>query len=76
MEVVTFSIGIQRKDYNLFAPGPAGTGKQALVRRHVEARTATCLALLSGPRGMKNRDLFRVCLILRQQPAGNKVRPK
>jgi len=40
VEAVNFGIGIQRTGYNLFALGPAGTGKQAFVRRHVEARAA------------------------------------
>jgi lon-related putative ATP-dependent protease len=41
VEAVNFGIGIQRDGYNLFALGPAGTGKQAFLRRHVEARAAT-----------------------------------
>jgi lon-related putative ATP-dependent protease len=40
VEAVNFGIGIQRNGYNLFALGPSGTGKQAFVRRHVEARAA------------------------------------
>jgi lon-related putative ATP-dependent protease len=40
VEAVNFGIGIQRNGYNLFALGPAGTGKQAFLRRHVEARAA------------------------------------
>jgi len=40
VEAVNFGIGIQRDGYNLFALGPAGTGKQAFVCRHVEARAA------------------------------------
>jgi len=39
-EAVNFGIGIQRNGYNLFALGPAGTGKQAFVSRHVESRAA------------------------------------
>jgi len=41
VEAVNFGIGIQRNGYNLFALGPSGTGKQAFVSRHVEARAAT-----------------------------------
>jgi len=41
VEAVNFGIGIRRNGFNLFALGPAGTGKQAFVRRHVEARAAS-----------------------------------
>jgi lon-related putative ATP-dependent protease len=41
VEAVNFGIGIRRNGFNLFALGSAGTGKQAFVRRHVEARAVT-----------------------------------
>ena len=41
VEAVNLGIGIRRNGFNLFALGPAGTGKQAFVRRHVEARAAS-----------------------------------
>ncbi len=34
VEAVRFGIGIQHKGYNLFALGPTGTGKHALVQRY------------------------------------------
>jgi lon-related putative ATP-dependent protease len=36
VEAVRFGIGIQHKGYNLFALGPTGTGKHALVQRYAE----------------------------------------
>ena len=41
IKAVEFGIGIERQGYNLFALGPAGTGKRSLVRRYVEQRAAT-----------------------------------
>lgn len=41
IQAVEFGIGIERQGYNLFALGPAGTGKRSLVRRYVEQRAAT-----------------------------------
>ncbi len=40
VEAVNFGIGIQQDGYNLFALGPAGTGKQAFIRYYVETRAA------------------------------------
>ncbi len=40
VEAVRFGVGIRRDGYNLFAYGPAGTGKMALVRRYVEEQAA------------------------------------
>ena len=37
---VRFGIGIQRDGYNIFALGPAGTGKHSLVRHFLEERAA------------------------------------
>jgi len=39
-EAVNFGVGIQQDGYNLFALGPAGTGKQAFIRHYVETRAA------------------------------------
>jgi len=41
IEAVQFGIGIKHEGYNLFAYGPQGTGKSALVRRYLDARAAT-----------------------------------
>jgi len=41
VEAVRFGIGIEREGYNIFALGPAGTGKHSLVRRFLEQRAAT-----------------------------------
>jgi lon-related putative ATP-dependent protease len=38
MEAVRFGIGVQHAGYNLFALGPSGTGKYALIRSALEAR--------------------------------------
>ena len=40
VEAVRFGVGIRRDGYNMFAFGPAGTGKMALVRRYVEEQAA------------------------------------
>lgn len=40
---IDFGIGIRSKGYNLFAMGPAGTGRHAIVRQHLE-RQARSLA--------------------------------
>ncbi len=40
MRAVHFGIGIRHRGYNLFALGPAGTGKHALIRRTLEERAA------------------------------------
>ena len=41
VEAVNFGIGIQQKGYNLFALGPAGTGKQAFIQHVVETHAAS-----------------------------------
>jgi lon-related putative ATP-dependent protease len=41
IEAVNFGIGIQQKGYNLFALGPAGTGKQAFIQHVVETHAAS-----------------------------------
>jgi predicted ATP-dependent protease len=38
VDAVHFGIGIRNEGYNVFALGPAGTGKQAVVRGFLEAR--------------------------------------
>ena len=38
IDAVRFGIGIRRDGYNLFAFGPAGTGKQSLIRSALEAQ--------------------------------------
>ena len=40
VEAVRFGIGISREGYNLFALGPEGTGKYAVVRRYLERQAA------------------------------------
>ena len=40
VEAVDFGISIQQKGYNLFALGPAGTGKQAFIEHYVETHAA------------------------------------
>jgi lon-related putative ATP-dependent protease len=40
-EAVRFGLGIEHDGYNIFALGPAGTGKQFLVDRFLEERAAT-----------------------------------
>lgn len=40
VEAVRFGIGMEREGYNIFALGPAGTGKRSLVRRSFEQRAA------------------------------------
>ena len=40
VEAVNFGVGIQQDGYNLFALGPAGTGKQALIRHYIESRAS------------------------------------
>ena len=41
LEAIRFSIGMTRDGYNLFALGPPGLGKHAVVRRVIEERAAT-----------------------------------
>ncbi|MEZ5540972.1 MAG: ATP-binding protein [Pseudomonadota bacterium] len=41
VDAVRFGMGIRHKGYNLFALGPTGTGKHALVQRYAQARAAT-----------------------------------
>ncbi|NOZ29506.1 MAG: AAA family ATPase [Chloroflexi bacterium] len=41
VEAVQFGIGMEREGYNIFALGPAGTGKYTLVRQALEQRAAT-----------------------------------
>ena len=38
VEAIKFGVGIQAKGYNIFALGPTGTGKWALVHRYFEQR--------------------------------------
>jgi lon-related putative ATP-dependent protease len=38
---VNFGVGIQREGYNLYAMGPSGMGKHAMVRDALESRAAT-----------------------------------
>jgi len=40
VEAVNFGIGIQRNGYNLFALGPAGTGKQAFIQQYLETHAS------------------------------------
>jgi lon-related putative ATP-dependent protease len=40
LEAIRFGIGIQRRGYNLFALGPAGTGKHRVIRNYLAARAA------------------------------------
>ncbi len=40
VEAVNFGIGIQRNGYNLFALGPAGTGKQAFIQRYLQTHAS------------------------------------
>jgi predicted ATP-dependent protease len=41
VEAVQFGIGIRRQGYNLFSLGPAGIGKQTIVRGFLEQQAAT-----------------------------------
>jgi len=41
VEAVRFGIGIEQEGYNIFALGPAGTGKRSLVRQFFEQRAAS-----------------------------------
>jgi len=41
VESVRFGVGIEQKGYNIFALGPAGTGKHSLVRQFFEQRAAS-----------------------------------
>jgi lon-related putative ATP-dependent protease len=41
VEAVRFGIGIRRDGFNLFALGPEGTGKYAVVRHYLERQAAT-----------------------------------
>lgn len=41
VEAVRFGVGIERTGYNIFALGPAGTGKHSLVSQFLERRAAT-----------------------------------
>src|SRR5215510_8197240 len=41
VEAVRFGVGIRRKGFNLFALGPEGTGKYAVVRHYLERQAAT-----------------------------------
>jgi lon-related putative ATP-dependent protease len=40
VEAVRFGVGMEREGYNIFALGPAGTGRRALVRQYFEAQAA------------------------------------
>ena len=40
VEAVNFGVGIQQNGYNLFALGPAGTGKQAFIQHYIESRAS------------------------------------
>lgn len=41
LEAIRFGVGIKRDGFNIFAHGAPGTGKHALVRRHLEEAAAT-----------------------------------
>ena len=41
VEAVRFGVGIEQEGYNIFALGPAGTGKLSLVRQFFEQRAAS-----------------------------------
>jgi lon-related putative ATP-dependent protease len=41
VEAVRFGVGIRREGFNLFALGPEGTGKYAVVRHYLERQAAT-----------------------------------
>lgn len=41
VEAIKFGIGIRRKGYNLFAFGPAGSGKRTLAQRYAQQQAAT-----------------------------------
>jgi lon-related putative ATP-dependent protease len=41
VDAVRFGVSIRHEGYNLFALGPAGTGKYTLVRRYIEEQAAT-----------------------------------
>jgi lon-related putative ATP-dependent protease len=38
VEALRFGVGIRQEGYNVFALGPAGTGKRSMIRRHFEER--------------------------------------
>jgi hypothetical protein len=38
VDAIQFGIGMERTGYNIFALGPAGTGKQELLRQFFEQR--------------------------------------
>ena len=40
VKAIEFGIGMSRHGYNLFALGPSGTGRHALVQRYVEQQAA------------------------------------
>jgi hypothetical protein len=40
VEAVRFGIAIRREGYNLFALGPHGTGKEALIRQYLDRQAA------------------------------------
>jgi lon-related putative ATP-dependent protease len=40
IDAIQFGIGIHRDGYNIFAMGPGGGGRPAIVRRHLEAQAA------------------------------------
>ena len=41
---VRFGIGIDREGYNIYALGPVGTGKHAMIEQFLQARAAQCAA--------------------------------
>ncbi len=41
IEAVKFGIGIRREGYNLYALGPAGTGKHSLVQQYIKGKAAS-----------------------------------
>jgi hypothetical protein len=41
VEAVRFGVGIRREGFNLFALGPEGIGKYAVVRHYLERQAAT-----------------------------------
>lgn len=41
LEAIYFGIGIKSKGYNIYAMGPSGVGKRALIRRVLETKAST-----------------------------------
>lgn len=71
IESVKFGIGIRRKGYNLFALGPSGSGKRALVQRYA-AQHAAGEALPPDQCYIYNfKDADKPCLL--QLPSGRGI---